>query len=207
MKPKYYPLWLCGLMFLIFLVQVMAPEFTELFVLKSSRVLFEPWRLLTSIFLHGGIAHLLSNLFALGLFGTILEGVVGSKRFLWIFFGTGLIASIGAAFIYPAGLGASGAIFGVLGTLTMLRPKLVVWVSWIPMPMYIAAVVWAITDVLGVFDPAGKIANVAHLAGLASGLVIGWKMRARFTEQGERKGAVPVSEQKIEEWERRVFKK
>ncbi|MBS3138837.1 rhomboid family intramembrane serine protease [Candidatus Woesearchaeota archaeon] len=123
---------LVGICIAAFIAQTVIPGFTGLFVLVSAQVLERPWTLVTAIFLHGDLGHLLFNMFALTLFGAILESIVGRKKFLLIFFVGGVIASIGSIFLYKAALGASGAIFAILGTLAILRPKMQVWVSFVP---------------------------------------------------------------------------
>ncbi len=79
----------------------------------------QQWRMVTAIFLHGGILHLLMNGYALWIFGPIVEREIGRTRFVLIFLATGLFASA-ASYAFadaPAqvGVGASGAIFGVVG--------------------------------------------------------------------------------------------
>jgi membrane associated rhomboid family serine protease len=79
----------------------------------------QEWRMVTAIFLHGGILHLLMNAYALWIFGPVVERELGRGRFLAIFLATGLFASA-ASFGFapipsPVGVGASGAIFGVVG--------------------------------------------------------------------------------------------
>ncbi|MEM5804649.1 MAG: rhomboid family intramembrane serine protease [Candidatus Aenigmatarchaeota archaeon] len=186
----------------VFIAQVSFEPFTEAFVLVSSNVLFAPWTLITSIFLHGSLEHILYNMFALVLFGTVLESIIGHKRFLVLFFVGGFFASIGAAIFYNASLGASGAIFAILGALTMLRPKMVVWVAGIPMPMFVAAFVWALIDLVGMFAP-GQTANAAHLFGLAFGLAYGYTLMKRYGEQPRQKSSGPLSKAELDSWERR----
>lgn|SRR3989338_5254260 len=199
-EGKFYfsALLLCVVMALIFVVQVSVGGFTDAFVLDSSRVASEPWILLTSIFLHGSATHLLSNLFALGLFGSILEKVVGTRRFLLYFFATGLLASVASSFFYASSLGASGAIFGVLGVLAALRPKMVVWTYGVPMPMFVAVAFWFLLDFAGVFFPS-NIANVAHIAGLFAGLAIGIATRSSYKEPARRREA--LSKEELDDWE------
>ena len=75
------------------------------------------WRLITAAFLHYGPFHLLLNMFALYWFGSLLEGRIGSGRFLMLYFVSGLAGSAGALLLDPLTptVGASGAIFGILG--------------------------------------------------------------------------------------------
>ncbi|MCD6477926.1 MAG: rhomboid family intramembrane serine protease [Candidatus Aenigmarchaeota archaeon] len=182
MENKLYSIWLVIICTIIFTLQIIFPQITDQFALYSNRVLYEPWLLVTSIFLHGSFEHLFFNMFALALFGIILESIIGSRNFLIAFFVSGIIASIGAAFFYPASLGASGAIYGIIGALTAIRPKMTVWVLGVPMPMFVAAVLWALIDLVGMFEPSG-IANAAHLFGLASGVVVGVFFRRKFPER------------------------
>jgi len=98
---------------------------------------------------------------------------------------SGILANIGSAYFYPASLGASGAIFGIMGTLTVLRPKMYVWVFGVPMPMFVASIIWALIDLVGMFAPSG-IANAAHIAGLSSGIIIGFLLRKQFGEKKPR---------------------
>ena len=86
----------------------------------------EVWRLLTAGFLHGGLLHLLFNMFALYVLGGILEPAVGRLRFALIYFVSLLAGSFGALLLTPRGLtvGASGAIFGLMGaTVIVMRNR------------------------------------------------------------------------------------
>ena len=175
-KNKYYSLWFSLAIFIIFILQIIFPIITDFFKLTSSLAIARPWTLFTAIFLHGSITHILYNLFALALFGTILEHNIGSKRFLFVFFLSGLFASIASVPFYNSVLGASGAIFGVIGSLTILKPKMVIWLYGMPMPMFLAAFIWAVVDILGIFAP-GNTANIAHLAGLFVGIVVAFMIK------------------------------
>src|SRR5690606_2201197 len=73
----------------------------------------EVWRLFTAIFLHGGVVHVMFNLYALYALGPLLEGYTGHTRFLTIFLVSGLYGSLFSyALSGPVSVGASGAIFG-----------------------------------------------------------------------------------------------
>src|SRR3989344_260913 len=114
MKFKFYSLKLCLFMIVVFAFQFLWNGFTGMFVLDELSW-SEPWRFFTAIFLHGGVGHLVLNLFALALFGSILENFIGGKRFLLLFFTTGILANLVSVNFYDSSLGASGAIFGILG--------------------------------------------------------------------------------------------
>ena len=194
-------LWLCFIIFAIFLLQALIEGFTDYFILDARLVLSKFYTLVTAIFLHSGLPHLMYNLFGLALFGSILEHIIGSKRFLILFFVAGLAASLISTPFYARVLGASGAIFGILGMLGILRPKLTVWVYSMPMPMILALFVWGAGDVLGIFVPTGT-ANIAHLGGLGVGLISGLYYRKQFRERKDKKDDVHIDEEKVKEWEK-----
>ena len=189
---------------IIFILQMLMPIITSSFLLESASVLQRPWTLVTSMFLHGGADHLIYNMFALALFGSILEKIIGSKKFVILYFISGLIAGIGAAIFYPAALGASGAIFGVLGCLAVLRPRMTVYVSYIPMPMAIAAVVWGAGDLIGMFAP-GQTAHAAHLFGMFFGAGVGLYYMKQFGEKHIKRKIKLIPEKEMRHWEKRWF--
>ncbi len=173
-RMRFVPLWISAVLVAVFVLQSFFGS--ELFILDKSLVAAEPWRVVTPIFAHGSIAHLLSNLFALGLFGLILEGRIGPRKLLLLFLSTGIIVNIFSP--YDTSLGASGAIFGILGALVVLRPLMVVWIDFIPMPMIVAGLIWLLSDILGIFIP-DNIGHIAHIFGLAIGLFFGFLWRSQ----------------------------
>lgn len=188
---RWIALKLVGIIFLVFILQIIFKGFTENFLLISSDILQRPWILITSVFLHGSLPHLLYNMFALFLFGSLLEKQINSNRFLLVFLFTGLIASIIASLFYERSLGASGAIYGIIGMFTILRPLMPIWAFGVPMPMIIASILWILVDFAGFSSSLqgnpGGIANAAHLAGIFSGALLGigfkrfikWQRRRR----------------------------
>ena len=195
---RYYSLVLAAACIVLFAVQSMVPGFTEEFLLNSSQVLARPWTLVSSIFLHGSGSHLIFNMFALVLFGLLLEKFVGSMKFLVIFFVSGIIAGVASSLMYSASLGASGAIYGILGTLAAIRPKMIVWTYGVPMPMVAASGFYLLLDLGGLFFPS-NVANAAHIAGLVAGVAIGLALREPEQRKEERKKL--LKDEEINQWE------
>lgn len=159
---------------IIFILQIIfGNDFTTSFVLISKDVFTRPWILLTSIFLHGSPMHLVFNMYALAMFGPLLEQKIGAKRFLFVYLASGLIASFLSSFFYTSALGASGAIMGMLGVLIILMPDLRLLLFFvIPAPLWLAGIIFALLDLFGVFFPS-NVGNIAHLVGLGVGLLYG----------------------------------
>ncbi len=191
---------------LVFLFQLFFPQNLEGFVLNASELIHKPWTLLTYIFLHGSFSHLYSNMLALALFGSILEKIVGYKNFLKVFFSTGVFSGVFSSFFYTSVIGASGAVFGVMGTLAMLRPKMVVWALGVPMYMVIAIAVYGVLDLAGMFYPS-NIAHVGHLSALVLGILIGllWRKRYYIVEVKKEKISV-LSEDGLRRWEEKYMR-
>ncbi len=202
-NQKYITLWLCGICILIYLVQVIVPGVTGTFMLTPNAI-SQPWQFLTAIFLHGSITHLFYNLFALFLFGLMLEGIIGSKNFLWLFIISGIFANIVSFYWYPNALGASGAIMAVIGTLAVLRPGMTVWAFNLPMPMFIAAIVWVGADILGVFglgDPS--VGHLAHVSGIFFGIFYGIYLRLKYPQRNISipRNKIVIQEDAMRRWE------
>lgn len=185
---------LIGINIFFFILQLVIPGFTEMFVLVSSEVLARPWILLTSMFLHGGFGHLLFNMYALLVFGPLIEQRIGTKRFLGVYFAAGLLGALAFTIFEPlsSALGASGAIMGIIGIVIMLLPKLKVLLFFaIPMSMRTAGILFALFDLVGFVGGGSGIAHVAHLGGLLIGVLYGWYLLSqkksftrRFTAKG-----------------------
>ncbi len=177
---KFASLWLCGICIVVFLIQLAIPGFTEMFMLTES-ALTMPWQFFTAVFLHGSITHLFYNLFALFLFGLMLEGLIGSRKLIELFLASGILANIISFYWYPNALGASGAIMAVIGCLAVLRPGMTVWAFNLPMPMFIAAIVWTAGSVIGIFGFGDQsIGYLAHLSGILIGVFYGLLLRLRY---------------------------
>jgi uncharacterized protein len=181
MKPKlkYVALSLIAINVAIFILQQVIPGLTEAFLLNAADVWQRPWILFTSMFLHADVTHIIFNMYALLIFGTLIEQRIGSNRFLGAYLLSGIIAAAVATLFYPKALGASGAIMSLLGLTIMLMPDLkVLFFFVIPMTMRTAGILFALIDIVFIFIPSG-IANIAHLIGLACGLAYGYYLLRR----------------------------
>jgi rhomboid family protein len=150
--------------------------------------------LITSMFMHGGIAHIFGNMLFLWIFGDNIEDRLGHFRYLIFYLVCGVLAGLAhvfstvafagenqASLLIPS-LGASGAISGVLGGYLLLFPtrKVVVLISWFvtAVPAFMAIGLWFVFQliaglgVLGSGSKAGGVAYAAHIGGFIAGLVL-----------------------------------
>ena len=204
-KFRYYSLWLSLTCVLFFLLQLYVPNFESLLILNQSSWT-QPWRFVSSIFLHGSTTHLLYNLFALIFFGLVSEKLIGGKRFLIIFFTTGIIANLIAINFYASSLGASGAIFGVIGALTVIRPTMPVFFLGVPLPLIIASVGWVIGDVVRTIYPT-NVGTIAHLSGIFFGILFGLWFRFKKTKPKYPKYNLKIPEDYMQTWENNYMTK
>jgi membrane associated rhomboid family serine protease len=138
---------------------------------------FEPYQIVTFMFAHGGPFHLLFNMFALWMFGTMLERVWGPKKFLIFYLACGIASGIAHLLLQnsPA-VGASGAIMGLFAAFAYLFPntELIIFPIPVPVKAKYAVAILAAFDLFGGVYPAagGNIAHFAHLGGLVMGFVL-----------------------------------
>jgi len=148
-----------------------------------------PWTFVTAIFLHANIIHIFFNSFALLIFGTFLEARISKAAFVLIFFLGGVLGNIGymltSTDAFTPAIGASGAIYGIMGAVAILAPTATVFVYGIPMPMILALLVWGALEVFGVFIPQGNIASIAHVFGLVSGVLFALYMRNGYNRKAK----------------------
>jgi rhomboid protease GluP len=158
---------------------------TEVLILLGAKVTplvaaGQYWRLLTSVFLHIDIPHLLFNGYALIAIGRYLERLLGSGRFAAIYLLSGLFGSLASfAFSQSLSAGASGAIFGLIGALAAFfalhrkslgawgRSRLVYIGIWVVITLF-----WGLTQ--------SNIDSLGHVGGLLSGLALGWALAPRY---------------------------
>ncbi len=169
----------------ISLLEMPFPSLQENLALNPSLILARPWMVFTSLFVHVNIGHLIQNMVALLIFGAFLEKVIGPKKISLLYFTAGLAGSIASFFFYPhsLSLGASGAIMGLVGCLTAMRPKATIWFG-AEMPVIVFSGLWIATDLIGIFVPS-DVGNAAHLAGFATGIAFGKMWKKKLSEDRE----------------------
>jgi len=148
---------------------------------------FQPYQIVTHFFMHGSISHLLFNMFGLYIFGCMIERSVGSKKFLFLYFASGLASFFlhvifqyfqhfyfDVPDFYPA-VGASGAIMGLALAFATLFPNYVLNLIFPPIPvkaMYLALFFVGMDLYKGFQGSEDMIAHWAHLGGALAGLLI-----------------------------------
>jgi len=154
------PVWTQGLLF-------RGAEFAPLTLDK------EWYRLFTHMFMHGSIAHLLFNMYALFTAGGEVEQLTGTKKFLWIYFISGLTASLASLYFnyFTIGVGASGAIFGLFGYSLVIQLNESRKNDTPVFPIVINFLIFLGLNLL--FAKALNADNAAHFGGLAGGVVMG----------------------------------
>ncbi|PZX15971.1 membrane associated rhomboid family serine protease [Palleronia aestuarii] len=146
-----------------------------------------PVTFLSSQFLHGGLMHLLGNMWFLWLFGDNIEEEMGPLPFLLFYLAAGVAAAIGQTLPDPGStvpmVGASGAIAGVMGGYLLLFPRarvdilviLLIFFRIIPVPAWIVLGIWFALQILsGANTPAGAggVAYWAHAGGFVAGIAL-----------------------------------
>jgi membrane associated rhomboid family serine protease len=175
----------------VFLLTSLAPDASMLLALVPSDLLSRPWTLITYMFAHANLMHILMNMIGLYFFGPRLETRLGDRNFLALYFLSGIGGGLLSFVLAPnaAVVGASGAILGVLAGYARFWPEDRIYI-WGILPvsarmMVIGLVLYSIYS--GLRGSGGGVADFAHLGGLAVGwsYVMWWERR--------RKGAWPLN--------------
>ncbi|MCX6001311.1 MAG: rhomboid family intramembrane serine protease [Chloroflexi bacterium] len=148
--------------------------------LSRTTVMTEPWTILTSMFTHMDFMHLLANMVTLYFYGSFLNRITGTRTFLWIYFGGGLLSALAVLLLsnpMSYTIGASGAIFALGGALAVLVPMIKVFIFPIPVPMPLWVAI-LIGFLILAFIPG--VSWQGHLGGLLFGLAAGWYLRGRL---------------------------
>jgi membrane associated rhomboid family serine protease len=199
-RIPYVTVLLLALNILVFFFQMLSPSGLQYYVLRMGAIPYEithftslpipnvprlppPLTLLTAMFLHGGLLHLLGNMLYLWIFGNNIKDYLGSIRFVLFYLLSGLGASLTHIIFNPNSqvpmIGASGAIAGVLGAYLILYPRanvktlifLFFFIRIVPIPAAIVLGLWFFLQIMNV-GMGGGVAWFAHIGGFLVGILL-----------------------------------
>ena len=148
---------------------------------------FNPLTIFTSMFMHGGFAHIIGNMWFLYIFGDNVESILGHVKYFMFYLACGIGAALAQFFVEPASqvpmIGASGAVAGVLGAYMFRFPKarvhilavIIIFITTFVVPAQIVLGLWFLMQLsgglgsLGV-DTTGGVAWFAHIGGFIIGV-------------------------------------
>ena len=135
------------------------------------------WQPFTYLFLHGGFFHIVFNLFALWMFGSDLEKLWGSRRFLSYFFMTGVGAALFDVVLQPSAMtttiGNSGAVYGILLAFGLIYPNRPIYL-WLLIPVkakWFVLIMGLIEFTSSFSNPGSQVSHIAHLGGMLFGFL------------------------------------
>ncbi len=143
---------------------------------------FKSWQIITHMFMHGSIMHIAFNMLTLASFGPLLERFLGEKKYILLYFLSGLGAyALNSLWIYYeivstnqfiniAMVGASGAIFGVVAAFTALYPDAEMMIMFIPFPIK-AKILLPIVIIGSIYLGINNFGNIAHFAHIGGAIV------------------------------------
>ncbi len=160
--------------------------------LKPANIInnFYLWTFITSMFMHGGFFHLFANMLSLMFIGNFVERLLGKKRFFYFYLLSGIFAGIFfvlSSFLFPSdfnayAVGASGALFGLVGLLMIITPNLPVYIMFIPIPIKMKYAAPGMLILLWLISLLGNIpiGNTAHLGGFVVGIMYGFYLKKKY---------------------------
>ncbi len=172
--------------FILFIATSINRDIIFLLGLNPAGFTARPWTIVTSLFVHASFFHIFANMMTFYFFGTYLTRLIGENKFLIVYFGGGILGSIFYILLgspFSIGVGASGAVFALGGTLAVMRPKVPVRVFPIPAPIPLWTAVIGGFVIFTIISRYLPIAWEAHLGGIIFGLIIGYffKKRERYS--------------------------
>jgi membrane associated rhomboid family serine protease len=162
---------------IVFFLEQVTPGITRSLDLVPAYVLIRPWTLITYMFLHdpGGITHILFNMLTLYFFGPRVEERLGSRRFLTLYFVSGLSGAVASFFFAfnSAVIGASGAVFGVMLAFARFWPDAqILLYFFVPLPVWLAVALQAGLSLWsGLRGSQSGVADFCHLGGFVGAFV------------------------------------
>jgi len=162
---------------------------------ETTGTTMQVWRYITYQFLHGGLGHIFWNMFVLYFFGTMIENLWGSRKFLTFYLICGTTGGIFYPILALIGwlplahlIGASGSILGMLAAAAILFPRMVVYLFGVfPLKMYVLAIILVVMSLLSILRPdvnTNAGGEAAHLGGMCAGAIYvlseRWRQRLKM---------------------------
>jgi membrane associated rhomboid family serine protease len=140
--------------------------------------------LITAGFLHANWAHLTGNMIAIFIFGRVVEREIGHVKTALVYFGALIISGVFSSLIHiflmgdnTPGLGASGALMGLIATAILMNPFYITRQLLFPLPIMVVGWLAVYADIIGILNPAEDgIGHLAHIGGLISVAIIGYML-------------------------------
>ncbi len=160
---------------------------TELLVLVPRLVIVRPWTLVTYMFLHGGLSHILFNMLGLFFFGSRVEQRLGERRFITLYLISGVAGALASLIFTPraAVIGASAGVFGVMMAFALFWPRERIYI-WGVIPVE-ARVLVLITTAFALFagwtGRSGGVAHFAHLGGYVGAYAYLWYLQRNSAQR------------------------
>jgi hypothetical protein len=186
MKVTLFLVFLCIVGFYLEFTSGNPEQVVDMYGFSGQNMLQRPEVFLTSIFLHGSLDHLLSNIFVLLFFGMAVESEIGSWRTLMIFILGAVIGDLMSLLVYPmdtVAIGASAGVFALVGLGTIVKPfDISFYPYFLPIPLGFLGIMYAVYNAIGFIYGPSNVSYIAHFGGLFVGLSFG------FRRQGWKRG-------------------
>jgi len=194
---------------IVYFLEQTAPGLIQPFVFVPREVFTHPWTLVTYMFIHDprGFTHILFNMLGLYFFGGRVEERLGARRFLTLYFLSGISGAILSFFLAPASsvIGASAAVFGVMLAFARFWPDVqILFMFFLPLQARFAVIVMAAMALWsGTHGSRSGVADFAHLGGFAGGfLYLKWLERREGIRRFRSKTVAPVGKDVLTNWKR-----
>ena len=195
----------------MFVLVALMPGLSYLLAFVPAAVLVRPWTIVTYMFMHAGLMHLLLNMLGLFFFGPRLEARLGSGHFLALYFVSGMLGAVLTFVLAPFApvVGASGAVMGVLAAYARFWPhdRILIW-GILPVSAWLMVIATALYSIwAGLTGSGGNVAHFAHLGGLVAGwlYVVVLDRRRKNAWPSARKAVREIadpSRDRVERWTR-----
>jgi len=192
---------------IVFFLQQTAPGVTGSLAFVPRYALLQPWTVLTYMFVHASITHILFNMIALYFFGPRVEERIGSNRFIVLYTVSGITGALMSLIFAPYSpiIGASGAIFGVMLAFARFWPDAQIYIMAIlPIQARAAVILMAAISLWsGLQGSRTGVADFAHLGGFVGGwLYLVWLERRGGTKKFRAKATPVVAKETLTQWRR-----